>query len=128
MRTAIPASRTGPRYGVSFRSHPPTSAPQTRASNAYAESPAPPIPTSQMRRPSSGRNCDQLLGDLVRSARTGGTAHRVAHLGQPGRIGNQTADDLRHANDLGLGNDHRPTRPLEVARVLRLVVGGHVGP
>src|SRR5262245_21470215 len=114
MRTSIPASRTGSRYGVSFRSHPPTSAPQARASNAYAESPAPPIPTSQMRRPSSGGKRDQLLGDLVRGAPTGDAAHRIAHLDQPRWIGEQAARDLRHANDLWFGDDNGPTRSLEV--------------
>ena len=33
-RTSIPAARTERRYGVSFRSQPPTSAPQARASSA----------------------------------------------------------------------------------------------
>ena len=74
------ASRSGSRYGVSTRSQPPTSAPHARASCAYADSPAPPIPTNQIRRPSSGRKRDQLLGDLVRRVRPRRPQHRLAHL------------------------------------------------
>ena len=66
---------SGSRYGVRTRSQPPTSAPQARASCAYAERPAPPIPTNQSRRPVKRAQREQLVGDLVGRA---GLAPRAA--------------------------------------------------
>ena len=48
-RRSTPPSAS--RYGVATRSQPPTSAPHARASCAYADRPAPPMPTNQSRRP-----------------------------------------------------------------------------
>src|SRR5206468_5981151 len=84
------------RYGVETRSQPPTSAPQARASCAYAESPAPPIPTNQMRRPASGRKRDQLLGDLSGSLRPGRPEHRGTHPFEAPRIVEQRAHQVGH--------------------------------
>src|SRR5581483_5352797 len=128
-RTSSPAARTAARYGVSFRSQPPTSAPHASASSPYADSPAPPMPTSQIRRPASGlsaRKRDQLLGDLVRRVRLRGPQHRLPHRREPRVVREQLSDHPRDACDLGFSDDDRPARRLEVARVLRLVVGGHV--
>ena len=83
----MPSSRL--RYSVSTRSHPPTSAPQARARNAYDESPAPPMPTNQRRLPASGRKRDQLLRDLVGRLRSRHRAHGRAHRLEPRRVGEQ---------------------------------------
>ena len=114
------------RYGVSTRSQPPTSAPQARARNAYAESPAPPIPTNQSRRPSRTGKRDQLLCDLVGGVRPRHPQHRRAHRDQTPAIGEQLLDERRHAVELGLGHEHRAAAALEVPRVQRLMVGGRV--
>src|SRR2546425_425988 len=106
-RTSIPAARTAARYGVSFRSQPPTSAPHARASSPYAESPAPPIPTSQIRRLSRGSKRDQLLRDLVRRVRPRGTAHRLAHLHEASVVCKQRPHSVRHPRQLALRHDQR---------------------
>src|SRR5262249_37370979 len=75
-------SRSG-RYGGETRSQPPPSAPHAEAIAAYAESPAPPMPTNQIRRPSSGRGkLDQLLGDPRRRMRFGERLHLQTHHAQ----------------------------------------------
>ena len=89
--------------------------------------PAPPIPTNQSRRPSSGsRKGDQLLGDLVGRVRARGAKHCLSHPRQPRGVGEQLADEARHALQLRLRDDDGAAAPLEVARVLRLVIGGRV--
>src|SRR5918994_1071845 len=93
--TGTPASRR--RYGVSTRSQPPTSAPQARARKAYDESPAPPMPTNQIRLSDSGCKRDQLLRDLVGCARTRHRAHRRAHRFEPGSIVQELGDETGHA-------------------------------
>src|SRR2546425_11465820 len=122
MTSSKPRSRS--RYDVSTRSQPPTSAPQAAAIVAYAERPAPPMPTNQIRRPSKGRKLDQLLGDLVRGVRLRDTPHRRAHRVQPLRVAEQRAREVRNAAELRLRDDDRSAAALEVARVQCLVVGG----
>src|SRR6266566_8673584 len=117
--TSIPESWS--RYGVCFRSQPRTSAPQARASNAYALIPAPPMPAIQSLRPSSGEG-NELLGDLVRRIRSGKAGHRRRHLREPLGIVEQGADEVRRLRKVALRHDDRTTALLEVARVLRLVV------
>src|SRR5438552_387040 len=123
--TSIPASCS--RYAVGVRSQPRTSAPQARASNAYALIPAPPMPAIQSLRPSSGEG-NELLGDLVRRIRPGKAGHRRRHLRKPLRIVEQGADEVRRLRKVALRHDDRTTALLEVARVLRLVVAGREEP
>src|SRR5712691_10046500 len=119
--TSIPWSCS--RYGVCTRSQPRTSAPQARASSAYALIPAPPIPAIQNLRPSRGEG-NELLGDLVRGVGPGKSRHRGGHLRKAVRIVEQRADQIRRAPDLRLRHDHRTPGLLEVARVLLLMVAG----
>src|SRR5207244_8222018 len=102
------------------RSDPPPPAPPSRATSASALMPAPPIPTNQKRLPSSKR--DQLLGDLVRRIRPRDPEHGLAHLREPARVAEQRTDDLRHLPELGVRDEDRTARRLEVLRVFRLVV------
>ena len=108
------------------RSHPPTSAPHARESFAYAESPAPPIPTNQIRLSANAGKGDQLLSDRLRRLGPGRGEHRLAH--SPAAVGvvEQRAKELRDATELGLGDDDRAAGPLEVVRVLRLMVARRV--
>src|SRR3989442_5184477 len=122
MTSSKPRSRS--RYDVSTRSQPPTSAPQAAAIAAYAERPAPPMPTNQIRRPSKGRKPDQLLGDLVRGVGLRDTPHRRAHGVEPLRVAEQRAREVGNAAELRLRDDDRSAAALEVARVQCLVVGG----
>src|SRR6266498_5489962 len=84
--------------------------------------PAPPIPAIQIRRPSSGE-LKQLLGDFFGSVRTCKLKHRFRHLGEPARIVEQRANQLRRAARLALRYDDCAATAREVARVLGLVVG-----
>src|SRR5205085_9599929 len=97
-------SRSGSRYGVATRSQPPTSAPHACASCAYADSPAPPIPTNQMRRPSSTGERDQLVGDLLRRTRARRAQHRIAHPPQARRVPEQRAHELGHVLEVELAH------------------------
>src|SRR3954454_23193364 len=72
-------SRNASRYAVSTRSQPPPSAPHADAIAAYAERPAPPIPTNQRRRPSSGGKLDQLFRDDARGIGLRERAHAIGH-------------------------------------------------
>src|SRR5262249_44280966 len=120
MRTSTPSRDA--RYGVSTRSQPPTSAPHARASCAYADRPAPPIPTNQSLLPASGCKPDQLLRDLVRRVRPGGTAHCLSHALEPRRILEQLPDEPGHCLERRVAHDDGAARMREVLRVLRLVV------
>src|SRR3954452_22410902 len=120
-------SRSCSRYGVSTRSHPPTSAPQARASCAYAERPAPPMPTNQIRLPSSGREGNELLSNLVRRVRTGDGQHRRAHPAQPRLVVEQRAHEVGNVVEIELAHHDRSARAHEVLGVLRLVVARREG-
>src|SRR5581483_5058727 len=98
-------SRSGSRYGVSTLSQPPTSAPHARASCAYAERPAPPIPTNQSFLPASGCKLEQLLRDRVGRVRLRARQHFLAHVREPRGIREQRAHDVRHARELLLAHD-----------------------
>src|SRR5882724_8076372 len=108
-------------YVVCVRSQPRTSAPQARASTAYALMPAPPMPAIQSLRPSRGEG-NELLRDLVRRSGPPEPCHRGGHLREPARIVEQRADHVRRAPDVGLRHDDRTPALLEVVRVLRLVI------
>src|SRR4051794_31676864 len=115
-------SRSCSRYGVSTRSQPPTSAPQARASCAYADRPAPPMPTNQMRRPSSGREGNEILRDFLRRIRTGDCEHRLAHPAQPRLVVAQGPHEVGDVVEIELSDHDRSARAHEVLGVLRLVV------
>src|SRR5439155_3859072 len=119
--TSIPASWS--MYGVRVRSQPRTSAPQARASTAYALMPAPPMPAIQSLRPSRGEG-NELLGDLARGGWSTQPRHRGGHLRQPTRVVEQRADHRRRPTDVGLRHDDRTSALLEVARVLGLMIAG----
>ena len=87
--------------------------------------PAPPIPTNQSFRPSKRASAHQLLRDDVGGVRA--RERRIASpiCSQPRRVGEELVD-LAPQVELGLRDDDRSTAPLEVARVLGLVVGGRV--
>src|SRR5215831_6502826 len=114
---------SGSRYEVSTRSQPPTSAPQAAAIAAYADRPAPPMPTNQSRRPSSGRKLDQLFRDHARCIRFRERTHPLRHALEPVGLTEQRARKIGHAAELGLGHADRTAAALEVLRVQALVIG-----
>src|SRR5919197_4740386 len=84
--------------------------------------PAPPMPANHSFRPLSGE-ANELLRDLVGCVRTREPLHRRRHVPEAAWIVEERADHLRRAPDLRLRDDARAAAALEVASVLRLVVG-----
>ena len=91
LHAAEPPRGTASRHGPSLPPRHPT---RGRA-NAYADSPAPPIPTNQICLPSSGGKRDQLLGDLVRGVRPRHRQHRLPHAREPLWVAEQLGDERR---------------------------------
>ena len=84
---------------------------RTRTAGPRAHRPARAISSSAISSAASGRATDQ---------------HPLGHRREARRIGEQLTDEPGHAVELRVGDDERGSRLLEVARVLRLMVGGRV--
>src|SRR5262249_61337498 len=95
--------------------------------SAYPESPAPPMPTNQIRRPSNGGKRDQLLRDLGSGSGTGDGEHRLTHPLAARAVRQKLLDESRNGVELGLGHHDRPTRRFALSRVLRLMIRDRVG-
>ena len=129
---ATPAPRSprrAPGRGTASRSGPsrrPRRPSRARAA-PYADSPAPPMPTSQIRPTARAGKRDQLLRDLVGSLGLRGRAAspRPSPRAAPRRRAARARPPAR-APISALGHDDHAARLLEVARVLRLVVVRHV--
>ncbi len=122
-------SRTSPsasaaRYGVRTRSQPPISAPQARASCAYALKPAPPIPTNQSLRPVNAAPAPiELVRDLLGGVGPGCRQHCRSHV-REARSRRAASERAPARFELQLPHHDRAARSHEVLGVQGLMVAG----